>query len=97
MVFRRRKAAPEPSEELQELVQNVARWIVIQGGTSAFATRQGTIVPTPYEDCRVEVCIAGDERQSFHVMRPTAIVATIVFSLTVNGGSHYLETKWPQA
>ncbi|HKX24462.1 MAG TPA: hypothetical protein VJM46_04435 [Candidatus Saccharimonadales bacterium] len=96
MVFRRRRAAPEPSEEIRELVQNVARWIVREGGTSAFTKRQGSIVTTPFEGCRVEVCIAGDERQAFHVMYPT-VVATIIFSLTVDGGSHYMETKWPTA
>lgn len=96
MVFRRKKAAQEPPEEIRTLVQNVARWIVLQGGTSAFTKRQGSVVSTGIDGCSVEVCIAGDERQSFHVLYPH-IVATIVFSLTVDGGSRYLETKWPPA
>lgn len=96
MVFRRKKAAPEPPEEIRTLVQNVARWIVLQGGTSAFTRHQGSIIPTPFEGCRLEVCIAGDERQTFHVLYPTT-VATLVFSVDVGGESHFLETKWPPA
>lgn len=96
MVFRRREAAHEPPEEIRTLVQNVARWIVAQGGTSAFTRQQGSTVSTPFEGCRLEVCIAGDERQAFHVLYP-ATVATIVFSVEVGGSSHYVETKWPQA
>jgi hypothetical protein len=96
MIFRRRKVAPEPPTELQELVRNVTRWIIQSGGTSAFAGKQGTVVSTPIENCRVEVCIAGNERQAFHVLFPHN-VATIIFSLSVGGSSHYLETKWPPA
>lgn len=96
MVFRRKKAAPEPPAEIRELVQNVARWIVQQGGSSAFTRQQGNIVSTPFEGCRLEVCLAGDERQTFHVMYPQ-VIATIVFSVETDGTSRYVETKWPPA
>ena len=99
MIFRRnrkKKAAPEPPAEIQELVRKVIRWIIQSGGTSAFTSKQGAVVGTPFEGCSLEVCIAGDERQAFHVMCPQNI-ATIVFTQSVGGSSRYLETKWPPA